>query len=264
MTKKVLVCATNFGVWAEELQAPWDELVKAGFDVTLATPQGKKPLPLKISVDPDFIDPMLEAIPGANPKVNPLSACKRTKELVNGDEWANPIKLEDAKMSDYDAIVGTGGLGAMMDLAPNKYFKGLIYEAYQTNKLIGTLCYSTAALLFTRDPKDAYNSIVKGRKIACHPRAWDFEDNVTLDLWGATEDNKGTDAVYSGFLYPLEDIGRDAVGPGGLCIGDPDATRDNPRVIVDWPFVTGNSVESSIEYGKVIVDILNNLDKYRK
>lgn len=105
--------ATNFGVWAEELQAPWDVCVKAGFDVTLATPQGKKPLPLKISVDPDFIDPMLAAIPGANPKVNPKFVCDRTKELVMSDAWAHPIKLSDAKMSDYDAIVGTGGLGAI-------------------------------------------------------------------------------------------------------------------------------------------------------
>jgi putative intracellular protease/amidase len=253
---KVLVCATNFGVWAEELQAPWDALNKAGFDVTLATPQGKKPLPLQISVDPEFVDPMLAKIPGANPKVNPASVCERTKELVMGDEWAHPIKLSDAKMADYDAIVGTGGLGAMMDIAPNKYFRQMIYEAYYSDKLIATLCYATAALVFIRDPKDAYNSIIKGKRIACHPRAWDFEDDVTLELWGSDENNKGTDAVYSGFLYPLEDIARDAVGPGGLCIGDPDATRDNPRVEFDWPFITGNSVESSIAFGEKVVEVL--------
>lgn len=258
MKKKVLMLATNFGVWAEELQAPWDACVKAGFDVTLATPQGKKPLPLMISVDPDFIDPMLDALPGLNPKVNPKFVCDRTKELVNGDEWAHPIKLADAKMADYDAIVGTGGLGAMMDLAPNKDFKRLLFEALDSNKLIATLCYATAALIWARDPRDAFNSIIKGRKIAAHPRAWDFEDDVTLDLWGATPDNKGTDAVYAGFLYPLEDIARDAVGPGGLCIGDPDATRDNPRVVYDWPFLTGNSVESSIAFGDKIVEILTS------
>ena len=28
---KVLVCATNYGSWGEELQAPWDALVKAGY-----------------------------------------------------------------------------------------------------------------------------------------------------------------------------------------------------------------------------------------
>ncbi|MFH0753631.1 MAG: DJ-1/PfpI family protein [Candidatus Omnitrophota bacterium] len=257
MAKKVLVCATNFGVWAEELQGPWDELKKAGFDVTLATPQGKKPLPLKISVDPDFVDPMLKKLPGLNPKVNPKFVCDRTKALVEGNEWSHPIKLADAKMSDYDAIVGTGGLGAMMDLAPNKYFRGLIYEAYYSNKLIATLCYATAALIWVRDPKDAFHSIIKGKRVVCHPRAWDFEDNVTLELWGATEDNKGTDAVYAGFLYPLEDIARDAVGQGGRCIGDPQASRDNPRVEFDWPFITGNSVESSIAFGKKIVEVLN-------
>ena len=259
MSKKVLMLATNYGVWAEELQAPWDACVKAGFEVTLATPQGKKPLPLMISVDADFIDPMLDAIPGANPKVNPKFVCDRTKELVKGDEWAHPIKLADAKMCDYDAIVGTGGLGAIMDLAPNKHFKRLLYEAYNTNKLIATLCYATAALIWTRDPRDSFSSIIKGRRIACHPRAWDFEDDVTLELWGATPDNKGTDAVYAGFLYPLEDIARDAVGPGGLCIGDPDATRDNPRVVFDWPFITGNSVESSIAFGNKIVEVLGKL-----
>ncbi len=256
MSKKVLVLATNFGVWAEELQGPWDELKKAGFDLTLATPQGKKPLPLKISVDPDFVDPMLDNLPGLNPKVNPEFVCERTKELVKSNEWANPIKLADAKMDDYDAVVGTGGLGAMMDIAPNKHFKRLILEAIAQDKLVATLCYATAALIFTRDPNNDYKSVIYGKTVCAHPRSWDFEDEVTLDLWGATDDNKGTDAVYSGFLYPLEDIVRDAVGPEGECIGDPKATRDNPRVAFDWPFITGNSVESSIAFGQKVAEVL--------
>ena len=37
MSKKVLVLATNYAVWAEELQAPWDALKKAGHQVMLAT-----------------------------------------------------------------------------------------------------------------------------------------------------------------------------------------------------------------------------------
>ena len=54
---KVLIIVTNYGSWAEELQAPWDACKKAGFEVTLATPQGKKPLPFKISIDPDLSTP---------------------------------------------------------------------------------------------------------------------------------------------------------------------------------------------------------------
>ena len=80
---KVLIIATNYGSWAEELQAPWDACKKAGFEVTLATPQGKKPLPFKISIDPDFVDPV------QNVKTNPPEVCARCKELVDGEEWAH-------------------------------------------------------------------------------------------------------------------------------------------------------------------------------
>lgn len=45
-TKNVLILATNYGTWGEELQAPADIIKKAGHRVTLATPLGKKPLPL--------------------------------------------------------------------------------------------------------------------------------------------------------------------------------------------------------------------------
>lgn len=35
MAKKVLIIATNYGSWGEELQAPWDACKKAGFEVIL-------------------------------------------------------------------------------------------------------------------------------------------------------------------------------------------------------------------------------------
>ena len=82
--KRVLIIATECGSWAEELQAPWDACKKAGFEVTLATKNGKKPLPFQISVDPDFVDGV------QNVKTNPDWVCKRSKELVDGDEWHIP------------------------------------------------------------------------------------------------------------------------------------------------------------------------------
>src|SRR5580658_9984429 len=98
-SKRILVGASNYGVWAEELQAPWDILTKAGHKLTLATPKGTKPLPLAASVDPTFIDPIQKY------NVNPKEVCDRVVELVQGNEWANPIKLSDARMADYDVLV---------------------------------------------------------------------------------------------------------------------------------------------------------------
>ncbi len=250
---KVLILATNYGVWGEELQAPWDIIKKAGHDVTLATPLGKKPLPLVISVDPDFLDPVI------NFNTNPPEVCKRIKELVDGNEWANPITFKDAKMNDYDAIVLTGGFGAMIDMCNNWNVHKLIMDAYRSNKLIGDLCYAVTTLVFIRDPQNDNKSIIYGKKITAHPAAWDYygpEWDFAFDLYGATPDNNGTDVHTPGFLWPIEHLVRDAVGPDGQCISRESANRDDPEVAYDWPFITGTSVESSIAYGEKIVEVL--------
>jgi putative intracellular protease/amidase len=252
---KVLICATNYGTWGEELQAPWDIIKKAGHQLTLATPLGKKPLPLQVSVDPNFLDPII------NFKTNPPDVCKRIKELTDGDEWAHSIRFKDAKMADYDTIVLTGGLGAMIDMCNNYNVHKLVMDAYRSNKLIGALCYSVTTLVFCRDTKNDNRSIIYGKKITAHPAAWDFygpEWDFTYDLYGATADNKGTDVHTPGFLWPLEHLVRDAVGPTGNCIANVKANREKPEVAFDWPFVTGTSVESSIAYGQKIVEVLAN------
>ena len=256
MGKKVLICATNYGSWGEELQAPWDIIKKAGHEVTLATPLGKKPLPLMISVDPDFFDPIIKF------HVNPPEVCKRIKELVDGTEWDNPVTFKEAKMEDYDAIVLTGGLGAMIDMCNYYNLHKLIMDAYRSNKLIGALCYAVSTLVFLRDPENDYKSIIYGKRITAHPAAWDFygpDFDATYELYGATPDNKGTDVHTPGFLWPVEHLVRDAVGPEGECIARESANREDPEVAFDWPFITGTSVESSIAYGEKIAEVLATL-----
>lgn len=256
MAKKVLMIATNYGTWGEELQAPWDACKKAGFEITLATPKGLKPLPLTISVDPDFFDPIIKA------HTNPKPVCDRIKELVDSDEWAHPVKFEDATMEGYDAIVLTGGLGAMIDMCNCWELHRLIMEAYKGGKIVAALCYAVSTLVFLRDPENDYKSIIYGKRITAHPRAWDFYGpgmDASYELYGATPVNKGTDVHTPGFLWPVEDLVRDAVGPDGACIARINANRDDPQVYYDHPFITGTSVESSIAYGDKVVEVLNKI-----
>ena len=257
---KVLILATNYGTWGEELQAPWDAIKGAGHEVTLATPLGKKPLPLAVSVDPDFVDPII------NFNVNPPEVCERIKELVASDEWENPLTFKQAKMADYNAIVLTGGLGAMIDMCNNYNVHKLIMDAYHSDKLIGALCYAVTTLVFLRNPENDNRSIIYGKRITAHPAAWDFygpDWDFPYILYGATEDNKGTDVHTPGFLWPIEHLVRDAVGPNGQCIARESANRDDPEVAYHWTFITGTSVESSIAYGKKIVEVLAEKAKVR-
>ena len=99
--------------------------------------------------------------------------------------------------------------------------------------------------------------MIFGKKVAAHPRKWDFVDfDLTYDLYGASPENNGTNVMTPGFLIPLQDIVEDAVGPNGKVLADDMATPQKRCVAVDFPFVTGLSVESSVEYGKQLVKAL--------
>jgi putative intracellular protease/amidase len=134
----------------------------------------------------------------------------------------------------------------------------MLLEAYRANKLCCALCYAVAALIFTRDPKNQYKSIIYGKNVTAHPRAWDFKDGIDHSfLYGVTPDNQPTNVVTSGFIYPLQDLATDAVGPKGSVANCDNANRENPSVVYDHPFVTGCSVESSIAFANKIVEILS-------
>lgn len=250
MNKKVLILASNLGLWAEELQAPWDALRKAGHTVTLATEQGKTPLPMVLSMDREFVDP----VQGYN--VNPVEVVDRTEEILRNGEWDNPIKIADAKMAAYDALVLVGGPGSPLDLVGNPKVHALVLDAVRSNKTVGALCYAVGALAMTRDPDNHNMSVILGKSIVAHPREWDFTGDLNYPLAGATKDNKGTDLVTPGFVYPLQPIVEDAVRPDGNVIARPKANRKDPVVCADAPFVTAQSVESSIAFGAKLVEVL--------
>jgi putative intracellular protease/amidase len=250
MGKKVLVLASNVGLWAEELQAPWDALTRAGHELTLATHRGLTPLPITISMDPEFIDPL------QNYKVNPVEVVERTKALLESGAWDNPLKIENVKMSDYDAIVLVGGPGSALDLVGNADVHNLVLDAYQNEKMIGALCYAVGALVWTRDPRTR-KSIIHQRTVAAHPREWDFNVDMTYPLYGATPENPGTDLITKGFVFPLQVVVEDAVGETGSVRSDPMTNRERPLVAVDWPFVTALSVESSIAFGEALASCLD-------
>lgn len=247
---KILVLASNYGLWAEELQAPWDALKEAGHDLTLATFLGTTPLPFHLSMDPEFIDPML------NIPMNPPELLARVTEILDTGEWSDTIKISDAKMDDYDHLVLVGGPGAAVDMAGNMFVHRLLYDAYKSGKTIGALCYAVAALVFTRDPENGNKSIIHGKTVTAHPHAWDFDVDVVYDVVRATEDNPGIKLRTAGFLFPLQHITEDAVGPDGTVISDETANRNKPCVAWDAPFVTALSVESCVAFGKKLVEVL--------
>lgn len=250
MSKNILVLASNYGLWAEELQAPWDALKKAGHNLQLATYLGMTPLPGKISMDPEFVDPQQKI------KMNPPELIARVNQILDSGEWDNPIKFADANMNDYDALVIVGGAGSALDIAGNMLVHDLVLEAYKTGKIIGALCYAVGALAFTRDPENNMKSVIYGKNVTAHPHKWDFSGPLEYGVVRETPENPGIKLLTNGFVFPLQYMVEDAVGPNGTVASDPTTSRERPSVVWDSPFVTGLSVESAVAYGNKLVEVL--------
>lgn len=247
---RVLMIASNVGLWAEELQAPWDALRGVGADLTLATHQGRTPLPLAISMDPAMVDPK------QNYLVNPPEVVERTTEIIRTGEWDAVERIDRVSMAEHDAICVVGGPGAALDLTGNMFLHRLLLAALTSDKPIGAICYAVGALVWTRLPTTGAavgRSMLYGRRVTAHPHAWDFDTDMDYRLWEPTRDNQGARLVTPGFAYPLQPIVEDAVGPDGAVVADASANRQSPRVVVDGSLITALSVESSIAFGEACV-----------
>jgi putative intracellular protease/amidase len=250
MAKSILLIASNYGLWAEELQAPWDALKDAGHNLTLATYKGVTPLPLDYSIDASFVDPVQRT------KVNPPEVVQRVNEILDSGEWDSARKVADVQMADFDAIVMVGGPGAALDISGNAKVHSLILDACRGEKLIGAICYAVGALALARDPDNTNKSVIFGRRVTAHPHAWDIPYDIPYTLARTTPENPGSNIVTPGFVFPLQWIVEDAVGDPSKVVADPTANRENPRVARDGNFVTGLSVESSIAFGRKLVEAL--------
>ena len=194
-----------------------------------------------------------------------LNKSEKIKTVIIQNEQAASFMAAGYAMfsKKLGVCFATGGPGANLDMANCWELHQLIMRAYKTGKIVAALCYAVSTLVFLRDPENDYKSIIYGKKITAHPRAWDFYGPgmaMTYEVYGGDKD-LATDVVTPGFQWPIEDLVRDAVGPNGACIARINTTRENPQVYYDHPFITGTSVESSIAYGDKIVEVLKKLGK---
>ncbi|WP_307870326.1 type 1 glutamine amidotransferase domain-containing protein [Saccharopolyspora endophytica] len=125
------------GYWAEELAAPHDKFVGAGFEVDFASPGG-----VLQPVDAHSADP---AVAGED--------CGRYVEHAEKAlrEFGPLLALTDVDIDDYVAVVLPGGHGPVVDLFQDADLGRLLTAADREGKLIGAVCHGPAALLSAVD-----------------------------------------------------------------------------------------------------------------
>ncbi len=270
MAKKVLIGVSENGFWIEELLKPLDRLNEAGIEYDFLVPTGKHvPFPDGASLSDTYVDP---------PLGRPVTA-KDLAERGKKTDWealfANHIALSDfmplrpylssggnylealekyyvdrakgwERLDAYDALLLVGGGGAVVDMANNNRLHDVILGFYYRNQPIAAECYTVTSLAFARE-LDSRKSILNGKHVTGHTMEYDYTGGWAIFA-------NGDYFSFEAPPYPLEYILRDTVGPDGEFHGN---VGRGTSVIVDFPFITSRSVESSDEIGKMLVKVLN-------
>ena len=126
------------GYWAEEFVVPHRILTQAGFTVDIAAPVGGMP-----TADPHSLETEV-----AGPEASEYAAYIDE----HASELANPKRLSDVDLADYDAVFIPGGHGPEEDLAHDPDLGRILTEAEQSGKIIAPLCHGPAALLSANEP----------------------------------------------------------------------------------------------------------------
>lgn len=144
--KKVLVVVANpsvnpklgwpLGFWAAELAHPFYEFTEAGYDVTVASPDGGKVQPDALS---DPRDPSKWSI-------NDILSLGFLTSPLYAPLLENTPRLRDLDLSMYDAIVVCGGQSPMFTFRDNKDLHDAIRRFYESNRLVAVFCHGVSAL----------------------------------------------------------------------------------------------------------------------
>jgi putative intracellular protease/amidase len=265
MSKTILIVLSEWGYWGEELLGPLETFDAAGYRSDFATPTGRRPAVITVSVDPAYVDPPLGRA------VTTEEVARKVRELDGSDRLDNPIDLSswlperpyrsapnylreqegyyrrlqevERELDAYDALLIVGGSGPIVDLANNQRVHDLILAFHALGKPIAAECYGVACLAFARDQEDR-RSIISGKHVTGHCIEYDYKDGTGF---------LGTDLNMGPPPYPLEYILRDATAPDGRYVGN---FGKETSVIVDYPFITGRSTPDSYLTGQKVVEVL--------
>jgi putative intracellular protease/amidase len=141
------------GFWAEEFVKPHKTFTDAGFDVSIATPQGRTPT----------VDPLSFALAYNN---NDQSEVDTYKEYLDSlkNELASPRPLSDVDPSDFEVVFVVGGHGPMQDLAVDPDIGSLMAAILaDSNKVLAAVCHGPASFLSAHDAEGQW--LFEARKL---------------------------------------------------------------------------------------------------
>lgn len=127
------------GYWAEEVAEPHRIFSDAGWEITIATPAGKRPT----------LDRLSLGIAGG------LKGKRRRIEEYLGSispQLDHPVPLDQVDEAEYDLVFYPGGHGPMEDLAYDHISGALLRRRLSSGRALALLCHGPAAIVAAANP----------------------------------------------------------------------------------------------------------------
>lgn len=148
--RRVLIVAANpavspttgwpIGFWAAELVHPYLEFTEAGYEVTIASPDGGD-----LAID-GYSDPRHESGYAAD-DIQSLGFLTSPKHaaLLKGTHAISQVDV-----TAYDALFLVGGQSPMVTFIDNAPLHAFVARAWEAGKVVAAVCHATCALLKVR------------------------------------------------------------------------------------------------------------------
>ena len=231
------------GYFLGELTEPAQELIKAGYEVVVSTPDGNTPPLDKNSINPEIFG-------NSEEKMN-----QAMRFALTHPSMQKPTKLADAirNLDSFDALYIPGGHGPMVDLMQDKNLGKALRHFQSKNQLIVMLCHGPIAFTAALDnPAEFRRAMVAGNTAKAQRLAkdWIFKGyNMTVY---STVEEKGVENWLQGEIeFYMEDALR-AAGANVSVGGD-----SADYVVVDRNLVTGQNPFSDHQLAREMIKILD-------
>jgi putative intracellular protease/amidase len=128
------------GFWWAELSHAWNEFNHAGYDVTIASPEGGD-----LQADA-WSDPEHESGYAASDIIS-LGFKKSPSTAV---KIMNTPKIASLQLTDFDAMFIVGGQGPMVTMINDVNLQSLVAAFYESGRITAAVCHGTCVLLKAR------------------------------------------------------------------------------------------------------------------
>lgn len=174
--------AYESGVWAEEFVVVDEALIKAGFQVDIATPGGVAP-----TIDARSLEPGIAGREAAGYYCDYLAR--------NAARLEKPQVLAEVDPDAFDAVVIPGGHGPVEDLHKDPDMGRVLVRADRASKLIASVCHGPAAFLAASEEDGRW--LFAGRKLTAFSDEEEIEFGTAENApWLLADSLRKRGAIY--------------------------------------------------------------------